>query len=97
MLFYIDSHTLIYNAWHFIPVGYTGTRCERNINECNSQPCQNGAQCIDGINAYVCVCPDGYQGAHCEMDINECASSPCTNGGTCVDSVNRFACVCPDG
>uniref|UniRef100_A0A803SM50 EGF-like domain-containing protein n=1 Tax=Anolis carolinensis TaxID=28377 RepID=A0A803SM50_ANOCA len=29
------------------PEGYTGSRCESNLNECLSQPCHNGASCLD--------------------------------------------------
>ncbi len=28
--------------------GYEGQNCEIETNECQSQPCQNGAKCIDG-------------------------------------------------
>ena len=36
------------------------------ILECNSNPCLNGATCFEGINGYLCQCPDGYEGTHCE-------------------------------
>ena len=36
------------------------------INECDSRPCQNGATCKDGLNAYNCYCVDGYNGTNCE-------------------------------
>lgn len=35
-------------------------------NECNSNPCQNGASCIDEVNRYTCSCASGYMGTHCE-------------------------------
>lgn len=35
-------------------------------NECNSNPCQNGASCIDKVNRYTCSCVSGYMGTHCE-------------------------------
>jgi hypothetical protein len=28
--------------------GFTGVRCETNVNECASNPCQNQATCVDG-------------------------------------------------
>ncbi|XP_066271748.1 uncharacterized protein [Branchiostoma lanceolatum] len=35
-------------------------------DECSSQPCQNGGQCIDGDNRYECQCAPGYTGVNCE-------------------------------
>ena len=37
-----------------------------NMKECASNPCQNGAECVDGINMYKCQCQPGYEGDHCE-------------------------------
>ena len=37
-----------------------------DIDECNPNPCLNGAVCVDGINGYSCVCPAGFSGINCE-------------------------------
>ena len=37
-----------------------------DIDECNSNPCQNDATCNDGGNGYICTCPTGYTGPDCE-------------------------------
>lgn len=37
-----------------------------DINECSPDPCQNGAKCIDGVNAFTCKCLPGYRGKRCE-------------------------------
>ena len=37
-----------------------------DINECISNPCQNGGKCTDGVNSYTCKCKPGYQGDNCE-------------------------------
>ena len=37
------------------------------LNECESDPCENGGTCEDEINAYTCVCAPGYNGTQCEI------------------------------
>ena len=37
-----------------------------DINECTSNPCQNGATCVNQINAFRCDCVPGYEGDMCE-------------------------------
>lgn len=56
-----------------------------NIDECESSPCRNGAECIDGINKYFCQCLEGFEGPRCQTNINECIKyQPCENGASCV-------------
>jgi len=38
---------------------FRGFFCERDIDECLSNPCQNGGTCIDGENEFHCICPTG--------------------------------------
>ena len=33
-----------------------------DVDECGSDPCTNGATCIDGPNRYECICAEGYEG-----------------------------------
>eukprot|EP00057_Strongylocentrotus_purpuratus_P015018 XP_011669492.1 PREDICTED: protein jagged-1 isoform X6 [Strongylocentrotus purpuratus] len=73
-----------------------GTRCELNINECFSEPCQYEGLCVDLNNSYTCNCSDGFVGTNCETNINECSSSPCVQG-SCIDQINGFTCFCSDG
>lgn len=54
--------------------------CEIEIDECMSQPCENGARCTDLINDFRCDCPRGFFGKRCSSDVDECASNPCVHG-----------------
>lgn len=51
--------------------GTVGVNCEKDINECESNPCHFGS-CKDEIGGYKCECEDGYEGEYCESEINEC-------------------------
>jgi len=73
-----------------------------DIDDCVSNPCQNGGSCEDGINSYTCTCVAGYTGHDCET-VPECRlDNECTNSSIphCVD----YSCVecgsneqCSDG
>ena len=41
------------------------------IKECRSNPCKNGATCVDELNGYKCDCATGYIGLHCERGSGE--------------------------
>lgn len=45
------------------------------MDECNSNPCLNGATCIDKIASFTCSCPIGLTGKLCETNINDCEVS----------------------
>ncbi|KAK1883626.1 Protein crumbs like 1, partial [Dissostichus eleginoides] len=76
--------------------GFAGENCSVNIDECESEPCQNGGTCEDQINGYTCTCAQGFLGEHCEVDIDECESQPCQNGGWCEDGRASYTCHCPE-
>ena len=40
-----------------------------DINECDSNPCMNGATCNNLVNMYTCDCVDGYAGDDCSTGI----------------------------
>lgn len=44
---------------------YRGRSFTIDINECESQPCQNNGTCTDMINDYHCNCTDGFDGKTC--------------------------------
>ena len=91
-------------------IGYTGTTCKTNINECLETPCSNGGTCVDGVGSYLCncvegfagrqcdvTCPIGHVGESCEIIVDNCLNDPCENGGTCKNYQGTYKCTCtPD-
>ena len=37
-----------------------------DIDECTSEPCQNGGTCIAENNTYKCMCATGFNGQNCD-------------------------------
>jgi hypothetical protein len=74
--------------------GFSGAKCELELNECSSDPCLNDAVCIDSVAGYYCICPLGMTGGHCETDIDECASFPCDYSQPCVNGPASYTCNC---
>ncbi|XP_038058590.1 protein jagged-1b-like [Patiria miniata] len=76
--------------------GWKGSNCELDYDECQSNPCANGA-CVNGVDRFSCSCTIGWTGPTCDINVDDCASMPCKNGGTCHDHVANFTCACPLG
>lgn len=45
-------------------------RCEMEIDECKSNPCRNGATCLDRLNHFQCECAPGFSGKLCENNVS---------------------------
>ena len=43
-----------------------GDICETNIDDCETNPCENGGECHDGIDVYTCECTSDWMGETCE-------------------------------
>ncbi|XP_047908054.2 protein crumbs homolog 2 isoform X5 [Anser cygnoides] len=74
--------------------GFAGETCFMNIDECESQPCQNGGHCVDLVDGFLCHCLPGYSGVECAVNINECEEGPCKNGAVCEDGIADYTCHC---
>eukprot|EP01049_Picozoa_sp_SAG25_P015766 SAG25_NODE_3333_length_1125_cov_1.813840_1_plen_294_part_10 len=88
-----------------------GGRCDIDVNECDSNPCRNGATCFEGVHQYRCDCVTGWIGEHCEMEIDPCSrqeddcdpshavcahTGPGTHSCTCHYGWNGTGQICQD-
>ncbi|XP_048883921.1 protein kinase C-binding protein NELL2-like isoform X1 [Brienomyrus brachyistius] len=88
--------------------GFTGKRCETDIDECSSGfvECDSRAVCVNLPGWYHCECRDGYHdngmfsanGESCE-DIDECGTgrNSCANDTVCFNLEGGYDCRCPHG
>ncbi len=45
-------------------------RCETEINECESSPCENNSTCVDLVGRFECNCTANYTGVRCEFEVS---------------------------
>ena len=55
-----------------------------DINECDSNPCLNGATCVNNLNSYSCTCVPGYEGDQCETGVFTVSVSLLTDDQYCI-------------
>lgn len=66
-------------------------------NQPQTNPCQNGATCLDMKTHYQCLCPAGFSGENCSINQDDCQDNLCQNGGSCQDGINEYSCQCLPG
>jgi hypothetical protein len=57
------------------------------INNCASNPCNNGGICLNAKDDYECACQGGFSGKNCDDEVSQCLSNPCYSNAQCVDKV----------
>ena len=56
---YLNSLPNLYYNYYFL--------VHLDINECASEPCQNGGSCYDEIDGFECECPQLWDGELCTI------------------------------
>eukprot|EP01052_Picozoa_sp_SAG31_P019068 SAG31_NODE_1376_length_8593_cov_23.146927_8_plen_176_part_01 len=55
------------------------SRVDDGTDSCDSAPCLNGGQCVDGTSTYTCTCASGWYGDNCDSDVRFVVErGPCT-------------------
>lgn len=92
--------------------GYKEGGCETDINECDANPCKNGAACTESdygntdvpVDDYSCACTAGWEGKDCDQSINDCLRTnngandgvPCAEGDAGCASPCKHNSPCAD-
>ncbi|XP_038670787.1 EGF-like repeat and discoidin I-like domain-containing protein 3 isoform X2 [Scyliorhinus canicula] len=49
------------------PTGFQGIHCQTNVDDCSSEPCNNGGRCEDLDADFSCDCPSPHVGKSCQF------------------------------
>ncbi|XP_026123716.1 aggrecan core protein isoform X2 [Carassius auratus] len=65
------------------PPGQHGEECQFEVDVCHSNPCANGATCVEVEDTFKCLCLPSYEGDHCEIDVHSCEEGWTKFQGNC--------------
>ena len=57
------------------PLSSIGETCSEDIDECSSNPCQNGATCMDQLGSFNCTCLPLHTGRYFTWAVSNCFSN----------------------
>ncbi|XP_055064865.2 aggrecan core protein isoform X2 [Misgurnus anguillicaudatus] len=65
------------------PPGLHGDECQFEVDVCHSNPCANGATCVEVKDTFKCLCLPSYEGDRCEIDVHSCEEGWVKFQGNC--------------
>ncbi|KAI2662449.1 Aggrecan core protein [Labeo rohita] len=65
------------------PPGLHGDKCQFEVDVCHSNPCANGATCVEVEDSFKCLCLPSYEGDRCEIDVHSCEEGWSKFQGNC--------------
>ena len=89
---YITEYDIECNVQDSMSDSSLGGNCDIDVDECASDPCQNGATCAESLadsalptDNYRCECTPGFVGENCDMD-DPCAAAAgaCASDSACL-------------
>uniref|UniRef100_A0A8L0DPD0 Growth arrest-specific protein 6 n=1 Tax=Oncorhynchus mykiss TaxID=8022 RepID=A0A8L0DPD0_ONCMY len=79
--------------------GWTGVRCEKDVNECNKRNGGCDHECNNTMGSYHCSCRRGYMLVGHQMcnDVDECQDPGMCGTARCVNQDGAYDCLCETG
>uniref|UniRef100_A0A8C7JMR5 Growth arrest-specific 6 n=1 Tax=Oncorhynchus kisutch TaxID=8019 RepID=A0A8C7JMR5_ONCKI len=79
--------------------GWTGVRCEKDVNECIKKNGGCNHECNNTMGSYHCSCHRGYMlvGPQRCNDVNECQDPGMCGTARCVNQDGAYDCLCETG
>ncbi|TRZ00847.1 hypothetical protein DNTS_014116 [Danionella cerebrum] len=71
------------------PPGLDGDKCQFEVDVCHSNPCANGATCVEVEDTFKCLCLPSYEGDHCQIDVHNCEEGWTKFQGNCYLHVSE--------
>ncbi|MBU1242041.1 hypothetical protein KJ612_02455 [Myxococcota bacterium] len=69
-----------------------------DIDECETLPCDENADCANTPGAFTCTCNPGFDGdGFVCTPIDPCSPSPCSPDAACTEVDGQAVCTCEDG